>query len=154
MNKISSTKTFTFALAHLLSGHQGLCKNLHGHNYKLEVTAVADELPAFVRTSGPSEGMVVDFKDLKNIVNELIIEPLDHATMIWNNTEDPFEKELRELLFAHNKKCVDVVYRPTAENMAREFMLILNDALEARNALFKIEKVKIWETDTSFSIAE
>ena len=148
--KIRSTKTFTFAMAHLLSGHKGLCKNLHGHNYKMEVTAVAQSNNA-VKEVGPAEGMVVDFKDLKQFVNEVIVNPLDHATMIWEDSKDPFEHDLCALLRKYDKKVVVVAYRPTAENMAADFMGRLNTILNATEADYRIEKIKLWETDSSYS---
>lgn len=148
--KIRSTKTFTFAMAHLLSGHKGLCKNLHGHNYKMEVTAVAQGDNA-VKESGPAEGMVVDFKDLKQFVNVVVVDPLDHATMIWQDSEDPFEHALLDLLFKHGKKVAVVAYRPTAENMAADFMSKLNSVLNDAGAEYRIEKIKLWETDSSYS---
>ena len=148
--KIRSTKTFTFAMAHLLSGHKGLCKNLHGHNYKMEVTAVAQGNNA-VKELGPAEGMVVDFKDLKQFVNEAIVNPLDHATMIWEDSKDPFEHDLYALLRKYNKKVMVVAYRPTAENMAMDFMSKLNTILNETEADFRIEKIKLWETDSSYS---
>lgn len=49
---LTVTKKFKFDAAHMLSGHEGLCKNLHGHQYLLEVT-VGDR----IITKGPSEGM-------------------------------------------------------------------------------------------------
>lgn len=148
--KIRSTKTFTFAMAHLLSGHQGLCKNLHGHNYKMEVTAVTQGNNA-VKELGPAEGMVVDFKDLKQFVNETIVNPLDHATMIWEDSKDQFEHDLYDLLRIYGKKLVVVSYRPTAENMAMDFMSKLNTILNDNDADFRIEKIKLWETDSSYS---
>ena len=148
--KIRSTKTFTFAMAHLLSGHKGLCKNLHGHNYKMEVTAVAQGNNA-VKELGPAEGMVVDFKDLKQFVNKAIVNPLDHATMIWEDSKDPFEHDLYALLRKYNKKVMVVAYRPTAENMAMDFMSKLNTILNETEADFRIEKIKLWETDSSYS---
>ena len=30
-------KEFNFDMAHMLDGHDGKCKNLHGHTYKLQV---------------------------------------------------------------------------------------------------------------------
>jgi len=70
---ITCTKIFTFAAAHYLPNHDGKCQNLHGHNYKLEVTVKGD-----LKKEGSSKGMVIDFYDLKTAVNEHIIDKLDH----------------------------------------------------------------------------
>lgn len=146
---ISATKEFTWDMAHMLAGHEGLCQNLHGHTYKMEVTVVQkyDD----VITDGPSEGMVVDFKDLKNIVNDLIVKPLDHATILNITTTDEFEIALYQLLKAHGKKIFTVPYRPTAENMAVDFFVRLNRALTDSKSTIKVTKIKLYETPTSYA---
>ena len=49
------TKEFNFEMAHMLENHPSLCKNLHGHSYKL-----------FVTLKGPIDNdMVIDFKKPK-----------------------------------------------------------------------------------------
>lgn len=72
---LSVTKTFRFEAAHFLPFHKGKCKNMHGHNYKLEVT-FADNL----KKIGPDRGMVIDFGDLKELINSKI-EMLDHQIL-------------------------------------------------------------------------
>lgn len=68
---ISATKKFSFEAAHHLPGHQGACKNLHGHRYELEVTISGDV--------DLNSGMIMDFSLLKEIVNEVIIQKYDHS---------------------------------------------------------------------------
>lgn len=46
-----------FAAAHNLINYQGDCENLHGHNWKVELTVVARELD--------KAGLGIDFKVLK-----------------------------------------------------------------------------------------
>lgn len=58
-----------FAAAHNLINYQGDCENLHGHNWKVEVTVVARELDA--------AGLAIDFKVLKKETN-LLLDELDH----------------------------------------------------------------------------
>ena len=67
MESMLITKEFTFDAAHKLDWHQGKCKNLHGHTYKLQVTVVGEL---------NKNGIVIDFGDLKNIVNNKVIEVL------------------------------------------------------------------------------
>ncbi|WDC84441.1 6-carboxytetrahydropterin synthase [Caloramator sp. mosi_1] len=52
---LTVSKEFNFEAAHMLSEHQGDCKNLHGHSYKMIVEVTGDI----------KNGMVIDFKDLK-----------------------------------------------------------------------------------------
>jgi len=58
-----------FAAAHNLMNYQGDCENLHGHNWKIEVTVAASELD--------KSGIAVDFKILRGETRKLL-ESLDH----------------------------------------------------------------------------
>src|SRR3990167_3440006 len=68
------TKTFEFSYAHILPNHNGKCRKLHGHNAVVEVTVGSLDL----QPGGSSEGMVMDFGDLKNIVKNLVLDKWDH----------------------------------------------------------------------------
>lgn len=71
-------KEYYFEAAHLLPNHDGKCKNLHGHSYKVEVALEGGLEGETVVNSGESnEGMVLDFDHL-NKAMEPIIETLDH----------------------------------------------------------------------------
>lgn len=78
------SKDFTFDSAHFLTKYHGKCENLHGHTYKLRVTV-----------EGPvgEDGMVMDFKDLKTLVKEQVIDRYDHQ-----NLNDFFENPSAELV--------------------------------------------------------
>ncbi|MBM3813234.1 MAG: 6-carboxytetrahydropterin synthase QueD [Acidimicrobiia bacterium] len=84
--------TQTFAAAHQLRNYKGKCENLHGHNYKVEVTLESEELN---RT-----GLVADFSDLKRLM-KAVIDRLDHRYL---NEVPPFD-----------------VWNPSAENIALHF---------------------------------
>lgn len=62
-------KEFTFDAAHKLLNYDGLCANLHGHTYKLQVVLSGSNL---------KNGLVFDFVVLKKIVSEKVISKLDH----------------------------------------------------------------------------
>ena len=59
----------SFAAAHNLINYQGDCENLHGHNWKVEVSVTARELD--------KAGLGIDFKLLKKDTRELL-QTLDH----------------------------------------------------------------------------
>jgi len=67
-----------FAAAHNLINYQGDCENLHGHNWKVEVTVAAEDLD--------DAGLAIDFKILKKETN-LILDRLDHKYL---NDLEPF----------------------------------------------------------------
>jgi 6-pyruvoyltetrahydropterin/6-carboxytetrahydropterin synthase len=78
-----------FASAHTLRGYPGACSRMHGHNWKLELEAIATALDEI--------GMGVDFKQMKNAANAVGNE-LDHRYL---NDLEPFK-----------------TINPTAENIA------------------------------------
>ena len=122
MPKVYVTKEFEFEAAHHLLNYEGACAKVHGHSYKLQVTVSGE-----VYTSGllqATDHMVIDFKELKKIVEEKIIRTHDHA-------------DLNEL-YAN----------PTAEYMVVSMYSEIYDALPKD---VRIESVKLWETSTSFA---
>ena len=70
MSKVRITKQFTFETGHALYGHDGKCKNIHGHSYKLSVTIFGKPLGD---SKSSKFGMIMDFSDLKKIVKEEIV---------------------------------------------------------------------------------
>ena len=61
---------FTFCASHQLHWHQGHCRNLHGHNYQLQVCVAGKPDPA--------TGVVMDFYDLERVVREKVLSAVDH----------------------------------------------------------------------------
>ena len=59
-----------FAAAHQLRGYKGKCEDLHGHNWRIQVTVSSDTLNDI--------GMAIDFHELKDISSE-VISSLDHT---------------------------------------------------------------------------
>jgi len=114
-NTIRITKEFKFETGHALHGYDGLCKNVHGHSYKLSVTVVGNPIED---QSHVKFGMVMDFSDLKAIVNTLIVKPFDHATVL--NTNSP-HKELADSMEKRGHKIMRVAYQPTSEMMVVDF---------------------------------
>ncbi len=119
---LTITKLFEFEAAHFLPNHKGKCKEVHGHSYKLEVEVAAGNGDySYLDDSG----MIMDFGDLKAIVNEYIEEKLDHKFL--NDS---------------------ILKTPTAENMTMIIAAFLNEDLPAP---FKVMRVRLWETSTSYA---
>lgn len=144
------TKEFKWDMAHMLAGHDGLCRNIHGHTYKMQVK-VSRKSGSLIEGTEHSDGMVIDFKDLKTIVKESIIEPLDHAFMYWTKSPDEVEHQIADVLIRNERKVVKVDYRPTAEEMAQNFMKVLCEELDKYQ--INVISIKVWETPTSFAEA-
>lgn len=141
MTKIRLTKEFNFEMAHALLNYDGACKHIHGHSYKLAVTVIAT--PNWDKSS-PKRGMVMDFGDLKSIVNRLIVKPLDHSFVINSETPSEFYNQDNQLF----ERLIKVDYQPTCENMVIDFTGKISAELPSGIKLFS---VKLHETATSFA---
>lgn len=108
------TKTVSFDAAHLLTGHGGQCKNLHGHTYRVEV-----ELGNTPPLAGQPDDMVMDFKELKTVLNEEIVDACDHAFLYDQKSE--VESDIAATLKKHGLRVYPMDYRSTSENLARHF---------------------------------
>lgn len=139
MSVIRLTKEFSFEMAHLLDGYDGLCRNVHGHSYRLFVT-VKGEPEADI--ASPKYGMVMDFSVLKNIVKEEIVDRLDHAMLVRKNTPQAMQlKGLAERIY-------EVDYQPTCENMVCDFATRIKNRLPKSVSLYSL---RLHETATSFA---
>ncbi|WP_041667644.1 6-carboxytetrahydropterin synthase QueD [Acetohalobium arabaticum] len=147
MSQVSVTKSFSWDMAHMLAGHEDQCKNLHGHTYKLEVEVTSKS--GKLQAAGASQGMIIDFKDLKQVVTEEIVAPLDHAFLYWAKSPDEVEHQLAATLQDADRKVVSVDFRPTAENMANYFWEILQNNFTKLD--IEVVSVKVWETPTSYA---
>ena len=130
---ITVTKTVRFDAAHVLTNHQGLCKNLHGHTYRVDVSVA--------QAADDGRDMVIDFKDLKAIANEVICDRFDHAFIY--NTESAGEREIAAVVEKNGMRTVAIPFRSTAENLAKMFYSELKARIPGLSA------VKVWETADS-----
>ena len=139
---IRVTKEFNFETGHALFGYDGLCKNVHGHSYKLSVTVKGTPIND---SKHVKNGMVIDFSDLKKIVKEEIVFPFDHATVL--NITTP-HKELAVEMEQRGHKILRVNYQPTSEMMVIDFAKKIQSKLPENISLVSL---KLRETETSFA---
>jgi len=138
---IRVTKIFCFEAAHLLAGYNGLCKNIHGHSYRLHVTIKGEPI---CDETNPHDGMVIEFSVLKNIVNELIITPYDHALILPNRAN----KDIMKVMIETENKTVFTPFQPTCENLLNHFASLLINSLPYGVSLYKL---KLYETASSYA---
>ncbi|MGB2628220.1 MAG: 6-carboxytetrahydropterin synthase QueD [Candidatus Acidiferrum sp.] len=110
----------TFSAGHALRGYKGKCENVHGHNYRVQITLEGPELDNI--------GLLVDFTHVKRVMRELI-KRLDHQFI---NDLEPFTS-----------------VNPSAENMAKYFFEEVSKELKEMPPGAKVKDVVIWETDTA-----
>jgi len=136
---IRITKEFKFEMAHALHGYDGLCKNIHGHSYKLWVTIKGKTLK---EKGHKKDGMVLDFDLLKSIVKPEIIDKYDHS-LVLNGETSHAEIDLKAF-----EKVFLLPYQPTSENLVADFALKIKSKLPKG---IKLYKVVLSETATSFA---
>lgn len=121
----------SFDSAHFLHGYQGKCANIHGHRWKVVVTIKSQAL----QTDDQNEGMIVDFKDLKNDL-KTITDHFDHALIIETGS---LSNKLYQALIDENFRIITLPFRPTAENLAKHIYQLLADK-------YTLDCVDVYET--------
>ncbi len=138
---IRITRRFNFEAAHVLHGYDGRCKNIHGHSYSLYVTLIGKP----VNDAGnPKYGMVMDFSELKKVINELIINPFDHSLLIKEDAPLYKTAESSNLI----GKIMPLPYQPTCENMVADFAEKIINKLPKH---IKLHSLRLHETATSYA---
>ena len=111
-----------FSSGHYLRNYRGKCENPHGHNYKVFVTLIGEELD--------EAGLLLDFKLLKQVMRP-VVDYLDHQMI---NDLEPFTK-----------------VNPSAENIARYFYEEVAGRLSGLPPGARVTDVIVWETDTAMA---
>jgi 6-pyruvoyltetrahydropterin/6-carboxytetrahydropterin synthase len=136
---ISITKIFRFETAHAIHRYQGSCKNIHGHSYELHVTVKAKQ-----STEGYVDGLgiIIDFKDLKEIVQSQVVKGLDHKLLLSKaylaENKNEFEKD----------ELVIFDMEPTAENILIFARNQIQASLPKHILLYSL---RLWETRDSYA---
>lgn len=120
-----------FSYGHRLLEHPGKCASLHGHNGVVEIEISGKILDSL--------GMVIDFAQVKSLINAWVEEHLDHRTIL--KADDP----LAEVLTNAGENLFLMDRNPTAENLAR---LIFK---AAGSQGLPVSAVRFWETPASMA---
>lgn len=110
------TRVFSFSAAHHLTQYKGACERPHGHTYRLAVT---------VEGAICENGLVLDFVELKKIVEKKILEKVDHRDLN------------------------DLFKNPSAENIAVWAWKQLKNVGKDTWTGVKLVEIKLWEGDNT-----
>ena len=141
MANIRVTKSFTFEMAHALWNYDGPCRNIHGHSYQLNVTVYGKPSKDIDNTK---LGMVIDFSDLKRIVNQYVVNFFDHSVVISSRASQPDIERVEQMF----EKFYVVDFQPTCENLVIDMAERIRTRLPAYVSLFSLRLV---ETATSYA---
>lgn len=135
-------KDFTFSAAHAIRGHTRGCENLHGHNYRVRVHLRAAALDSL--------GMVLDFADLKAIMQQ-IVAPFDHHVI---NDIPPFDSRnttaelLSEYFFTEVSRRLESMSDPASATAPETA-----SAPPSRRRIC-VSRVEVWENESSCAVYE
>jgi len=141
MAKIRVTKEFNFEMAHALFNYDGFCKYIHGHSYKLYVTVIGEPN---TDNKSPKWGMLIDFGDLKKLVNTEIVEVFDHAFVVNSDAGFKFTENDHQMF----GNTISVNYQPTCENLVTDFAQRIKTVLPPNVSLFSL---RLYETASAYS---
>ena len=100
--KTKIAEEFKWEMGHRLPFHDGPCKNLHGHTYRMRIEIEGELM---------QNGMVLDYYDLKQMVMP-ILEELDHSFIV-----DSTDQVMIDFLESNEMKHKIIDYFSTAENL-------------------------------------
>lgn len=135
---ITLTKSFRFEAAHAILNYPGACGHIHGHSYELHVTVRRPESKDnFIN----GQGLLMDFKELKEIVKKSVIEKFDHHLILSTAfvQANPNVPPISLIQFE---------VEPTAENL---LIFIRNQIRGALPAPIELCALTLWETRDSYA---
>lgn len=114
------TRFHDFSMGHRVVGHEGKCKYLHGHNYRVHFTCIAANLDSI--------GRVIDFGAIKVLLCEWLEHTWDHKMILWS--KDPICAIYHDGIFESEEQLisdsiVEVPFNPTAENIAQYLVEVI-----------------------------
>jgi len=109
--KIIASRYHDFCMGHRVVGHEGKCKNFHGHNYRFTF-----ECECLTVGGLDVLGRVIDFSVIKSTLCQWLEENWDHKMMLWD--QDPYVDAMKEM----DNEVFSVPFNPTAENIGKYFL--------------------------------
>ncbi len=120
MSKHTAERFHDISCGHRVVGHEGKCRHLHGHNYRIHFKCEAED------KSLDNIGRVIDFTAIKEKLCMWVENNWDHKFLAWEQDKlveamalIEFEKQPYESENEPDKSFVFVPFNPTAENMAQ-----------------------------------
>lgn len=131
-------KTYTeLEIGHrLMTSYAQKCRHCHGHCYKVEIGLKASQLN--------EDGMVIDFKKIKEIVKQELDDKWDHGFAI--NANDPLRSALEQDKETERLHIMSV--NPTLEHMVQIWYCSLKAAL-ARAGIENVQVAYVEASETT-----
>lgn len=131
---INCTRRLTFCAGHRVLGHENKCRNLHGHNYTVWITAQATALDGI--------GRIIDFSVLKAKMGGWLETKWDHGFILF----DQDTEALAAISCVAQQKVYLMPSNPTVENMAHYLLTVIAPSLMDGTGV-RVTRVVIGETE-------
>src|SRR5208282_3585713 len=139
--KVTAIRYHDISCGHTVMGHEGKCKNLHGHNYRIWFQLES--------STGPDKvGRVVDFGVIKSLFCQWLEDNWDHKFLVFQ--DDPRNIDLAQI----DPTVVVVPFNPTAENMAVYLLKVVCPFLLGGMEHLVVTKITVEETRKCKATAE
>lgn len=139
-NEFRLTRLFRLEMAHALVGYDGMCSQIHGHSYRLEVTVGGASVEC---NEGAKMGMVLDFGAIKEAVERTVVAKFDHSLTL---RLAPETEDVVEVLSRHFERINAVEWQPTCENLLSHFAELIAPALPSGTRLLSL---RLHETENN-----
>ena len=133
------SKVFRFEASHILSRHPGKCSRLHGHSWVLRVSVEG--------SVDPTTGFVMDFGELSKVVNERVIDVLDHRHLgAWTWVQEGVGFSVEGFYLLWSVSGLPRTFYPTCENL---LIWIGQQLIRAFGVGYYWSELELEETPTS-----
>jgi len=130
----SCTRDISFCAGHRVKDHETKCSKPHGHNYRVEITATAEQLDKL--------GRIIDFAVLKEKIGGWIEHNWDHGFIVFSEDGDL----IKALSGIPDNKLFILPTNPTVENLCAYLLEEICPVL-LKDTSVTVTKILINETD-------
>lgn len=123
------TRYHDICAGHRVVGHEGKCRNLHGHNYRIfftvEADGLSDERNYSIQNGLDKVGRVLDFSVINSHLCEWLEENWDHRMLLWEKDRLLMPRSDGFSILSYDESIVVVPFNPTAENIAAHLVNVI-----------------------------
>lgn len=142
---LTITRKLEFDAGHRIPNHKSECRNVHGHRYVMHIT-LAGKLHE--KKGSSSEGMLMDFSDVKKLAQTHLVSHWDHAFLVYEH--DRVVRQFLDSIAGHKTVVVDRI--PTVENLAQIAFDTLKDVYETHyESGLTLKSIKLYETPNAWA---
>lgn len=142
---LTITRKLEFDAGHRIPNHKSECRNVHGHRYVMHITLTGTVQE---KKGTSSEGMLMDFSDVKRLAETHLVSHWDHAFLVYE--QDMTVRQFLDSLPGHKTVVVDRI--PTVENLAQIAFDTLRDVYETHYDFgLTLQSIKLYETPNAWA---